>query len=136
LRITAKEWFTGFLLSAIRKLSLKKGWKKKKWPIFSFTANRRKLSEGDGIVFYQAGIGGQKFLGQAEVASKIKKEGDKIDYFVGMKDVKVWKNHVEMHPLINSLDFIADKNAWGRHMQGGVRKLSRKDFTTIIKEAI
>jgi len=113
----------------------KKRMEKKEWPIFSFTANRRKLSEGDGIVFYQAGIGGQKFLGQAEVASKIKKEEDKIDYFVGMKDVKVWKNHVEMHPLINSLDFIGDKNAWGRHMQGGVRKLSRKDFTTIIKEA-
>ena len=113
----------------------KKRMEKKKWPIFSFTANRQKLKEGDGIVFYQAGIGGQKFLGEAKVASKIKKEEGKIDYFVGMKDVNVWKNHVEMHPLINSLDFIGDKKAWGRHMQGGVRKLSRKDFTTIIKEA-
>ena len=84
----------------------KKRMEKKVWPIFSFTANRQKLKEGDGIVFYQAGIGGQKFLGQAEVASKIKKDEGKIDYFVGVKYVKVWKNHVEMHPLINSLDFI------------------------------
>jgi len=31
--------------------------KKKEWPIFSFTANRKKLESDDSVVFYKAGIG-------------------------------------------------------------------------------
>jgi len=107
--------------------------KKKEWPIFSFTANRKKLEIDDSVVFYKAGIGGQKFLGKAEVASKIKKGEGKIDYFVSLKNTESWKKPVKIKPLVGKLDFIKDKNVWGRHMQGGVRSLSGKDFSTVVK---
>ena len=104
----------------------------KEWPIFSFTAYRKRLEEDDSIVFYKAGVGGQKFLGKAEVASKIKKGEGKIDYFVSLKNIEAWKKPVKIKPLVSKLDFIESKERWGRHMQGGVRKLSSDDFETIV----
>ena len=106
--------------------------KKKEWPIFSFTAYRNRLEGDDSIVFYKAGVGGQKFLGKAEVASKIKKGEGKIDYFVSLKNIEAWKKPVKIKPLVSKLDFIESKEQWGRHLQGGVRKLSSDDFETIV----
>jgi len=76
-----------------------------------------------------------EFLGKAEVASKIKKGEGKIDYFVSLKNIEAWKKPVKIKPLVGKLNFIKDKNVWGRHMQGGVRSLSGKDFSTVVKDA-
>jgi len=106
----------------------------KQWPIFSFTANRKRINPKDKVLFYKAGSGGQKFLGTATVTSKIKKEDDeKIDFFVTLDDIKLWKNGVNIHPLVSKLELVTNKEMWGRHFQGGVRAVGDKDFQTILK---
>ncbi len=107
---------------------------KKEWPIFSFTANRKRINQKDKVLFYKAGIDGQKFLGTATITSKLKKESDeKIDFFVTLEDIKLWKNGIDIHPLVSKLELVKNKEMWGRHFQGGVRSVSDKDFQTILK---
>ena len=106
---------------------------KKEWPIFSFTANRNRIQPDDKVLFYKAGIGGQKFLGSATVTSKIKKGESSIDFFVTLSNIKLWKKGIDVHPLVSKLDFIVNKEMWGRHFQGGVRAINEGDFQIILK---
>ena len=41
-----------------------------KWPIYVHTPNRNKLSIGDKVIFYKAGVDGKKFLGLAKINSR------------------------------------------------------------------
>lgn len=104
--------------------------KNKVWPIFVHTHNRNNLKVGDKVVFYKAGIDGKKFIGTAKITSDLERT-TKIDYLVRLSDVKVWKKTIGIDDLINNLDFILDKQYWGRFLQGGVKKITEKDFLTI-----
>lgn len=104
--------------------------KEKKWPIFVHTHNRKNLKLGDNVVFYKAGLEGQKFLGTARLNSEIEKTS-RIDYFVKLSNIEVWENSVKVVDLIDELNFIKDKQVWGRFFQGGVKKISEKDFSLI-----
>lgn len=106
---------------------------KKEWPIFSFTTNRNRIRPDDKVIFYKAGVGGQKFLGSATVTSELKKEEDSIDFFVTLSNIKLWKKGIDIHPLVSKLDFIVSKEMWGRHFQGGVRAINSRDFQTVLK---
>jgi len=107
---------------------------KKEWPIFSYTVNRNRIRPDDDVVFYKAGVDGQLFLGTATVTSKLKKEdGKKTDSFVTLKDIQIWETPVSIRPLVSKLEFIWNKKLWGHHLQVGVRRLSEKDFQTILK---
>jgi len=106
---------------------------KKEWPIFSFTVNRNRIRPDDNVVFYKAGAGGQKFLGTATVTSKLKNGKNEMDFFVTLEDIKLWKNGIDIHPLVSKLELVKNKEMWGRHFQGGVRSVSDKDFQTILK---
>jgi len=92
--------------------------KNKVWPIYVHTQNRNNLKKGDKVVFYKAGLDGKKFLGTAKVASPLERT-EKIDYSIRLSDVEVWKKSVSIEELIDSLDFILDKQFWGRFLQGG-----------------
>ena len=101
------------------------------WPIYSYTVNRKKIQPGDGVAFYKAGEGNKVLLGTAETASAIKgKDGD-IDYTVDLRNTVVWKKRVLMKPLVGKLDFVDNKEQWGRYMQGGVIRISEKDHRKI-----
>lgn len=102
----------------------------KRWPIFFRTHYKELLHAGDDVVFYKAGIDGKKFLGTVKIATELSKS-DKIDFSLGIDEINIWKKSKSVDSLINKLDFIKDKQFWGRYFQGGVIKLSKKDFITI-----
>jgi len=109
---------------------------KKKWPIYFHTINRKKIRAGNHVVFYKAGIGGQKIIGKARTSSEIISIEGKMDFFVNLEDVEHYEPHVQFHPLVEKLDFIKTKNDWGRHMQGGVRPISKKDYETMVSSFV
>lgn len=107
--------------------------KSKNWPIFMHTPNRKSLCVGDHVVFYLAGREGQKFLGSAQINSEVKKT-HRLDYFVELTNTEIWIKYVRIIELLTKLEFIKDKQVWGRFFQGGVRRISKKDFNVIIKK--
>ena len=104
--------------------------KNKQWPIYHKTRNRKKISIGDHVLFYKAGINGQRFLGNAIIKTNLKKY-TMFDYFLELDEISIWKNSVLIKPLIPDLNFIINKNNWGVYFQGGVMSISSKDFNTI-----
>jgi len=102
----------------------------RKWPIYNRTTNRNRLRAGDNVIFYLAGEDGKKFLGTARLGSGLKK-AEQIDYLVDLDDIEIWEKHVKIHDVIEELEFIVYKRNWGVHFQGGVIRLSDKDYTTI-----
>lgn len=109
--------------------------KEKKWPIFIHTHNRKNLKVDDKVVFYKAGDNGQKFLGVAQIGSKLEK-ATSLDYAVELTDIKIWKKSVHVKKLINNLEFIGDSTSWGRFFQGGVLRISKNDYTLIVSSVI
>ena len=104
----------------------------KKWPIFKFTPNKKKLRKGDNIVFYKAGKDGQKFIGADGIGSKIIPEN--MDYFVTLYDIQIWKKPIEVPIILNELQFIKNKSNWGMYFQGGVTSLPPKDYKMILSK--
>ena len=104
----------------------------KSWPIYVHTANRKKIKLKDKILFYNAGVGNKNILGVAEIASKVKQKDGTADYAVSLDKIDIWKKPVLMKPIVVNLDFIENNQQWGRYMQGGVIRISEKDFKTII----
>ena len=104
----------------------------KSWPIYVNTANRKKIKLGDKILFYNAGVGNKNILGVAEIASKVKQKDGTTDYAVSLDKIDIWKKPALMKPIVVDLDFIENNQQWGRYMQGGVIRISEKDFKTII----
>ena len=101
------------------------------WMIYTYTPNRRQIQEGDKIVFYKAGYGNMAVLGTAETSSEVKPQNGSIDFTVGLRHIEVWKKRVLMKPLVGSLDFFVSKEQWGNKLQGGVLRISEKDYNTI-----
>jgi len=106
----------------------------KKWPIFSSTKFRKYLEIGDSIIFYQAGKHGQKFLGTAIMKSKVKPILDRMDYYVELENIDLWKTQPSIRSIISKLSFIKNKIYWGIYFQGGVLKIDKKDHSIILKE--
>lgn len=114
---------------------------KKVWGLHPNTASRAKLQKGDILVFY---LGGKKqvFLGSAIVASPayLDKSGESGEWFlnsgtyrVDLKESEIWKRPKPIRPLLKKLSFIKSVIHWGPYLQGGVRKIDKSDFETIIK---
>jgi len=103
--------------------------KVKKWPIFQYTANRMQVNQKDDVVFYKAGPKAQKLLGRAVIDSKLTPDNE--DFYFELKDIILWKKKNSIRPLVEKMDIFEDKKQWGRYLQGGVKRLSKKDFETI-----
>lgn len=99
----------------------------------------RKMSRGDWIVFYSPktaftdGEPLQAFTALCQVS-------DDQPYQADMSpDFHPWRRKVQFYdcietpirPLINELDFIENKQAWGYKFRFGVIEISEKDFTII-----
>ena len=113
----------------------KKRIKHKKWPIHLGTNFQKSLKIEDKIVFYQAGKDGQKFLGTATVRSEVKPNRDKIDYYIDIDNINVWKKQPSIRDIISKLSFILNKNHWGVYFQGGVVKMDEESYSVILMEA-
>ena len=107
--------------------------KSKKWPIFNRTRFRKDIGIGDIILFYKAGLNGQKFLGTCKIKSELIEETAFRGY-LEIEEISVLSTLVEMKDIIKELDFIKNKINWGNYFQGGVRRISEEDFSLIIKK--
>lgn len=105
----------------------------RKWPIYVHTPNRKKLNVGDKVIFYKAGIGGQKFLGSAKISSTVEKE--RINFSLDLTDIVVWNKYLEVIPLLGKLKFVKNKTLWWGHFQGGVKPIGEDDYITIVNSA-
>lgn len=87
---------------------------------------------GNRVIFYKAGLDGRKFLGCAKIESDLKKETN-LGYSIVLTEIEIWKESVDIEELLGKLEFIKDKQVWGRFFQGGVRKISGGDYSTILQ---
>jgi len=114
------------------------------WGLHPNTASRAKLREGDILVFYLGGLSGRRqvFLGTASVTSPahLDKTGESDQWFlnagtyrVDLENVAVWDRAKPIRPLLKKLSFIKNVAHWGPYLQGGVRKIDKADYETIIE---
>ena len=119
--------------------------KLKAWGINERTPYRRDLSEGSKVVFYQAGKGGQKFIGAATLSSPLnimsdmqaaerRKVGiEPATYNVDLQDIQTWDEPKPVTDMIQRLEFIGNKDHFGVHFQGGVKRIDEQDYYTIME---
>ena len=103
----------------------------KRWPLFPNTRYKKQLSRGDGVVFYEAGMYGQRFLGTCVIASMPYQIEGKMDSFLDLDDIRIWGDGKSIRPLVKRLDFIRDTVNWGASLQGGVIKIPSGDYHMI-----
>lgn len=117
----------------------------KMWGLGERTPNRKRLEKNDSVVFYQAGVNAQQFLGFANLDSDVLKPSDvskedlesvaevfNADYLIKLKDIITWPEPKMIGTILDKLEFIQNKEYWGTYFQGGVRAISEQDFNVII----
>ena len=107
--------------------------KTKRWSLYKRTSNRLNIRKGDKILFYLARYPRRKFVANGVLSSNVKEEVD--EFSVGLYKIRLWKIQVPIRPLISSLKFIKDKEKWGRYMQGGIIRISDRDYDFIMGES-
>jgi hypothetical protein len=119
--------------------------KLKVWGIGARTPYRRELCKFSKIVFYQAGHGGQKFLGTATIASELRKMNEKrtaerraigiepLEYDLDLAEIEEWPEPKLVVDMIQHLEFITNKERFGVHFQGGVKRVNESDYYTIVE---
>jgi len=115
------------------------------WGIGERTPYRKELRKGSRVVFYQAGKGGQRFIGTATIASELRPMSDDrasarrtvgiepARYDLDLADIDIWKDPKPVVDMIQRLEFISNKDHFGVHFQGGVKRISEEDYYTIIE---
>ena len=107
--------------------------KNKVWPIYANTRHRGNIGKNHKILFYKAGkTDGQRFLGTATLLSHSKIVPGKMDSFVQLAEISVWKKPVQIKPILGILEFIKDKQNWGLYLQGGIRRILKSDFELVV----
>jgi len=115
------------------------------WGIGNNTPNRKNIQKEDQVLFYKTQPNGRKFIGKAILNSstipfngdlKYSEDSNIIvkgwDNLVLLKEIEVFEEPILIEPLFDFLDFIKDKSKWGTYLQGGVVKITKKDFETIL----
>jgi len=115
------------------------------WGIGERTPYRKDLRKGSRVVFYQAGKGGQRFIGTATIASELRLMSaqraaerralgiEPAKYDLDLMDIEVWKEAKPIVDMVQRLQFISNKDHYGVHFQGGVKRISEADYYTIIE---
>jgi hypothetical protein len=115
------------------------------WGIGQRTPYRKDLRGGSRIVFYQAGKGGQRFIGTATMASELRPMSaeravqrravgiEPAKYDLDLTDIDIWKESKPVVDMVQRLEFISNKDYYGVHFQGGVKRISEADYYTIIE---
>ena len=122
--------YTDYNVSTIHKMQ-EKIKSSRVWPIGKRTAHRKQLSEGDKVLFYQGGERGRKIVGSAELESSLIIDEEGIYDFVMIKNFELWDRPVELKRVLNGLSFVRYKKYWSAYFQGGIAKISEKDFEYI-----
>lgn len=92
------------------------------WGIGQRTPYRKDLRSGSRIVFYQAGKGGQRFIGTATMASELRPMSadraaerravgiEPAKYDLDLTDIDIWKESKPVLDMVQRLDFISNKD--------------------------
>ncbi|MGB1262816.1 MAG: hypothetical protein ACPG52_07910 [Cognaticolwellia sp.] len=113
-----------------------------KWPIYSGTSFKDKLSVGDKCLIY---VGGYRDKCRHIVASatidKFENDNTLIDgddiltkvplKILTFKDIEFYLKPVNIKLFIDELSFISNKQYWGTSLQGGCKIMSETDFNLI-----
>ena len=101
------------------------------WPIGKKTPNRKKLSKGDRVLFYQGGEHGGKIIGSAELASDLTQDEGHVYDFVMIRSIEFWKKPVEIRTIMKEMSFVKNVKHWGLYFRGGVVRISSGDYKLI-----
>ena len=125
--------YTDFSRGAAKELFARVG-KDGKWYIGSHTANRMRIRKGDKVVFYQAGEGGRKFVGNGILSTSLQpaSENDFFD-FVIISGVCLWSKPLSIYEIGKELSFVKTKNPAQYYFQMGIRSIIEKDYLKILQ---
>ena len=118
----------------------------KLWGISSQTNNLRNLNAGDKVVFYLTSPA-MAFAGTAIISSTVlnEEEHERLireevflneEFGVRLADIDEWEEHIPAKTLLAHLRFITNKEKWGTHLQGGITRISEKDYEVITRKEI
>lgn len=105
-----------------------------KWYIGPRTPNRLRIRKGDKVIFYQAGEGGRKFVGHATLSTGLQpsEEGDLFG-FVIVSELCFWSEPLSIYDVGRKLSFVKHSNPAQYYFQIGIRRISEKDYVTIMR---
>ncbi|MDF7798676.1 EVE domain-containing protein [Pontiellaceae bacterium B1224] len=122
-----------------------------KWGLNNRTFHRKRLTPDDKALIYISGRRDhcQNFVGEVQLASAAmilrssdrKKvsapsgEGVVSEYYVNLKNVNLFNNNVSIREIATDLDFIKRSEQWWRYMQGGVIRISGRDWSYIVNKS-
>lgn len=123
------------------------------WGINEGTAHQNALKQGDRAVVYLSGSRdySQHFVGvcridsakqhsSAELRSKLS-SSSKHDYamppyHISLRDCEMFDNPVSLLDIAEQLQLVKDPKQWWRYLQGGVRRISDRDFNLILQKTL
>lgn len=115
----------------------------KLWPLYRNTPHQREVQPGDGVILYLAGDKERNFVAIASAGAIVSSKGYDADgddvvtdpptSLLQLKNVKWMKKERSIYDIKDELDFIPKNNKkWGCVLQRGIKKISKKDFDTIV----
>jgi predicted RNA-binding protein len=126
----------------IVKTLLKEGF----WAFSPAAPVKHKLTDDEKIVFYIGGKGRHYFVAHGQVKNTVHMASEKqvktleklglqfMNMTIEIRNVKWFKEPVELKPLIKQLGFIADKKNYGLSLRLPVREISKRDYELIVKK--
>ena len=103
-----------------------------KWLIGPHTQNRKCLQKDDLVIFYQAGEGGKRFVGNAVLDSGFQPpEGKDLFGFTRVSKIDLWSQPVPISAVGKKLSFVKNRNPSQFYFQMGVRRISARDYDII-----
>lgn len=112
------------------------------WNLYENTPHRKNIVEGDKVIIYLAGSGphGKSFAGKAVIDGisadcKSLKDlyGDPPVAALKLREIILFPNFPPIAQIKDELDFVPKNSPkWGCVMQRGLKRISDKDFNTII----
>lgn len=115
------------------------------WGIGERTPSRKDLVKGSRVVFYQAGKGGQCFIGTAVIDSELRPMSaeraaerravgiEPSKYDLDLAEIDIWEEPKPVVDMVQRLGFISNKDHYGVHFQGGIKRLDEADYYAIVE---
>ena len=107
-----------------------------------FTVRKAKNLTADSVVvFYQSGTGVRGYATVTEILDNSKSDFETMQNLglyqlrirINLEDIVQFDDPVALGPMVDNLEFIANKKYWGHSVRGTPRSISSKDFQKIVK---
>ncbi len=116
--------------------------KSRTWEIYDKTNLRNQLEEKSKVIFYLAGSGpsSQHFFGEAMIdkiiyanSSYSEEANTMIHSTLHFDQITNYQEPVSVKKILKKLTFITNPAKYGTALNGGVRRISEKDYEVILK---